>query len=175
MTSGRRVDGDERAGVQRPVVWVVVLAVTAAAAGSVALFPDEVRRDVPDTEFEFAFDEETRTVTVEHAGGQAITDRTTKNLALVFEDASAGTTSRVVWAGDVGGPIERGFDYPVEAGDTFSVDDPAVDADGDENALDANGSVGFAFESGDRIRVVWTGSRFGGSVRTVTLANATVG
>ena len=166
MTSGRRVGGDERAGVQRPVVWVVVLAVTAAAAGSVALFADEVRRDVPDTEFEFAFDEETRTVTVEHAGGQAITDRTTKNLALVFEDASAGTTSRVVWAGDVGGPIERGFDYPVEAGDTFSVDDPAVDADG---------SVGFAFESGDRVRVVWTGSRFGGSVRTVTLANATVG
>jgi hypothetical protein len=175
MTSGRRVGGDERAGVQRPVVWVVVLAVTAAAAGSVALFADEVRRDVPDTEFEFAFDEETRTVTVEHAGGQAITDRTTKNLALVFEDASAGTTSRVVWVSDVGGPIERGFDYPVEAGDTFSVDDPAVDADGDENALDADGSVGFAFESGDRVRVVWTGSRFGGSVRTVTLANATVG
>jgi len=175
MTGGRRFGGDERGGVQRLVIWVVVLAVAAAAAGSVALFADEVRRDVPDSEFEFAFDEETRTVTVEHAGGQAITDRTTKNLTLAFEDASAGTASRVVWVSDVGGPIERGFDYPVEQGDTFSVDDPTVDADGDENVLDADRSVGFSFESGDRVRVVWTGSRFGGDVRTVTLANATIG
>ena len=175
MTVGRRLGGDERGGVQRLVIWVVVLAVAAAATGSVALFADEVRRDVPDAEFEVAFNEETRTVTVEHAGGQAITDRTTKNLTLTFEDASAGTTSRVVWVSDVGGPIERGFDYPVEAGDAFSVDDLTVDADGDENALDADGSVGFAFESGDRVRVVWTGSRLGGDARTVTLANATIG
>lgn len=173
MTRGRRFT-DERGGLQRPVIWLVVLVVAAAAAGSVVLFADEVRRDVPNTEFDFSFDEETRTVTVEHAGGQTISDRTTKRLVLEFEDTSAGTTSRVVWVSDVGGPIERGFDYPVAAGDTFSVDDPSVDADGDENVLDADGSVGFSFESGDRVRVVWTGSRLGGSVRTVTLANATI-
>jgi hypothetical protein len=174
MTPGRWFT-DERGGLQRSVIWLVVLAVAAAAAGSVVLFADDVRRDVPDSEFAFSFDEETQTVTVEHAGGQAITDRTTQRLVLVLEDASAGTTSRVVWVSDVGGPIERGFDYPVEAGDAFSVDDPTVDADGDENVLDADGSVGFSFDAGDTVRVVWTGSRFGGSVRTVTLASATVG
>ncbi|MEF8851097.1 MAG: hypothetical protein V5A44_12585 [Haloarculaceae archaeon] len=174
MTPGRRF-ADERGGLQRPVVWLVVLVVAAAAAGSVVLFADEVRRDVPNSEFAVSFDEETRTVTAEHAGGQAITDRTTRRLVLVFEDASAGTTSRVVWVSDVGGPIKRGFDYPVEAGDSFSVDDPTVDADGDENVLDADGSVGFSFDSGDTVRVVWTGSRLGGSARTVTLANATIG
>ncbi len=165
MTPGRWFT-DERGSLQRLAVWLVVLAVAAAAAGSVVLFADEVRRDVPDSEFAFSFDEETQTVTVEHAGGQAVTDRTTQRLVLVFEDASAGTTSRVVWVSDVGGPIERGFDYPVEAGDAFSVDDPTVDADG---------SVGFSFDAEDTVRVVWTGSRYGGSVRTVTLASATVG
>jgi len=171
----RRAGTDERAGLQRPVIWLVVLVVAAAAAGSVVYFADDVRRDVPDSEFVLDFDSETATVTVEHAGGQAITDRTTKNLTLVFDDASAGTTSRVMWVSDVGGPIERGSGYPVETGDSLSVDDPTVDSNGDENVLDADGSVGFAFDSGDRVRVVWTGSRFGGSVRTVTLANATIG
>jgi hypothetical protein len=170
----RRAGTDERAGLQRPVIWLVVLVVAAGAAGSVVVFADDVRRDVPDSEFAFDFDSETATVTVEHAGGQAITDRTTKNLTLEFVDVSANTTSRVVWVSDVGGPLERGFDYPVEAGDSLSVDDPTVDANDDENVLDADGSVGFAFESGDEVRVVWTGSRFGGGVRTVTLANATI-
>jgi len=173
MTS-RRAGTDERAGLQRPVIWLVVLVVAAGAAGSVMMFADDVRRDVPNSEFAFDFDSETATVTVEHSGGQAITDRTTKDLTLVFEDVNAGTTSRVVWISDVGGPIERGSGYPVEDGDALSVDDPTVDSNGDENVLDAEGSVGFAFESGDEVRVVWTGSRFGGGVRTVTLANATI-
>jgi hypothetical protein len=174
MTS-RRAGTDERAGLQRPVIWLVVLVVAAAAAGSVVIYADEVRRDTPNSEFEFSFDSETATVTVEHAGGQTITDRTSKNLTLEFVDVSANTTSRVVWVSDVGGPIERGYGYPIEEGDSLSVDDPTVDADGDENVLDAEGSVGFPFESADRVRVVWAGSRFGGPVRTVTLANATVG
>ena len=174
MTQGRP-GGDERGGLQRPVIWVLVVLVTAAAAGSVVYFADDVRRDVPDSEFVFDYDSETATVTAQHIGGQAITDRTTKNLTLVFTDASAGTTSRVVWVSDVGGPIERGFGYPIEEGDSFSVDDPSVDSNGDENVLDADGSVGFAFDSGDEVRVVWTGSRLGGRVRTVTLASATIG
>jgi len=174
MTS-RRAGTDERAGLQRPVIWLVVLVVAAAAAGSVVLYADEVRRDTPNSEFEFAFDSGTATVTVEHVGGQAITDRTTKNLTLEFVDVSANTTSRVVWVSDVGGPIERGYGYPIQAGYSLSVDDPTIDSNGDENVLDAQGSVGFVFAPEDEIRVVWTGSRFGGSVRTVTLANATVG
>jgi hypothetical protein len=171
----RRAGTDERAGLQRPVVWLVVLVVAAAAAGSVVLYADDVRRDVPNSEFVFDFDAETATVTVEHAGGQSITDRTTTNLTLVFEDVSAGTTSRVVWVSDVGGPIKRGFGYPIEDGDSLSVDDPTVDSNGDESVFDADATVGFAFAPEDEVRVVWTGSRYGGPDQTVALANATVG
>ncbi|MFC7142432.1 hypothetical protein ACFQMA_21665 [Halosimplex aquaticum] len=49
-----------------------------------------------------------------------------------------------------------------------------MDADGDENYLDAERSVGFYLEQGDRVRVVWTGS-MRGDTRTVTIANATLG
>jgi hypothetical protein len=39
----------------------------ALAAGSVALFADEVRRDVPDSQFDSPFDEQIRTATVDHS------------------------------------------------------------------------------------------------------------
>lgn len=165
---------DERAlGVERPAVWLVALVAVAAIAGSVALYAEDVRRETPDAGFDVAFDEETRTVTVEHAGGDAVADRTTEELAVVLVDATGETTERVVWVSDAEGPTKRGAGYPVRTGDAIAVDDPRVDADGDGNYHDADATVGFYLEAGDEVRVVWTGARRG-PTRTVTLANATL-
>lgn len=168
--------GDQRAlRLERPVAWLVTLVVVAAVVGSVVLYAEDVRRTSPDADFAVSFDEETRTVAVEHAGGQAITDRTTERLTVVLVDESAGTTSTVTWASDTRGPTSRGTGYPVVPGDAIEIDDPTVDADGDENVFDADATVGFALEAGDTVRVVWTGNRQGGDARTVVLANATLG
>ena len=168
--------GDERGlALERAAVWLLTLALVAAVAGSVVLVADEVRRTTPETGFSVSFDNETRTVTVAHAGGDPTTDRVTRQLAVVLVDESADTTSTVVWASDDPGPTDRGTGYPVEPGDTLTIDDPTVDADGDENFHDAAATVGFHIATDDTVRVVWTGNRQGGQARTVTLANATVG
>jgi hypothetical protein len=170
-----RFGGDTRAGIERVVVWLVALAVVAAIAGSVLYLADDLRRDAPDTDFSVSFDEETRTVTVTHAGGDAITDRVTERLAVVLEDESTGATANVTWVRDTRGPTTTGFGYPVSQGETLTVDDPTVDADGDGNFHDADRSVGLHLAENDTVRVVWTGNRQGGPARTVTLANATLG
>ncbi|MFC7195592.1 hypothetical protein ACFQL4_14770 [Halosimplex aquaticum] len=121
-----------------------------------------------------SFDNETGTLTVRHAGGDSIVDRTTQRLSVVAVDTTTGSTQEVVWASDSAGPSKRGPGYPIARGDSLTVDDPSVDADGDENYLDAERSVGFYLEQGDRVRVVWTGS-MRGDTRTVTIANATLG
>jgi len=175
MSGVGTVTGDTRGGVERGVVWLVALGVVAAITGSVVYYAEDVRRDAPDAEFDVSFDEETRTVTVEHAGGDAVTDRVTRRLTVVVADESAGTNETVLWAGDTPGPTERGVGYPVSAGDRLTVDDPTVDADGDENFHDATASVGFHLADGDSVRVVWTGNRQGGPVQSVTLANETLG
>lgn len=174
MSDGRPF-GDERAGIERIVIWVVTLAVVAGTVGSVVYLAEDVRRDAPDSDFDVSFDEETRTVAVEHAGGEAITDRVTERLAVVVVDESAGSTTDVTWASDADGPFNRGAGYPVSPGDSLTIDDPTVDADGDENFHDADASVGFPLESGDSVRVVWSGDRQGGTAQNVTLANETLG
>jgi len=166
---------DDRAvAVERLTIWLVVLAITLAVAGSVVYFGDEFRRDSPDADFAVSFDGETGTLTVEHAGGDSISDRTTGRLSVVVVDESTGNSETVVWVRDRNGPTKRGGEYPVRAGETLTVDDPSVDADGDENYLDGDRSVGFYLESGDSVRVVWAGSMRGGT-ESVTLANATLG
>lgn len=163
---------DDRA-VGRLVVWLVVLAITLAVVGSVVSFGDEFRRDSPDADFAVSFDGETGALTVEHAGGDSISDRTTERLSVVVVDESTGNSETVVWVRDRDGPTKRGGEYPVLPGETLAVDDPSVDADGDENYLDGDRSIGFYLESGDSVRVVWEGS-LRGSVRSVTLSNATL-
>ncbi|MFB6140602.1 MAG: hypothetical protein ABEJ26_09235 [Halosimplex sp.] len=165
---------DERGGVERWVIWLVVLAITVAVVGSVLYFGDELRRDSPGAEFSVSFDAEAGALTVEHAGGDSIVDRTTRSLSVVVLDRSTGNSEEVVWVSDPGGPVKRGGAYPVREGDTLTVDDPSVDSNGDGSYLDAERSVGFYLESGDSVRVVWTGS-MRGEVRSVTLANATLG
>lgn len=165
--------GDERGGVERWVVWLVALAVVGGLVGSVVYLDDELRRDSPGADFSTSFDAETGTMTVEHAGGDAITDRTTERLSVVVLDGSAGTSESVVWVSDSPGTTERGAGYPIRPADSLTIDDPSVDSDGDGSYLDAERSVGFYLESGDSVRVVWTGS-MRGTTQTVTLANATL-
>lgn len=174
MTDTRGLLADTRAGLERAAVWLVTLAVLAGVVGSVVYVAEDVRREVPDTDFEVVFDEETRTVTVEHAGGDPITDRVTERLVVEVVDADGETTATAVWASDIQGPTSRGTGYPVEEGDALAVDDPAVDANDDGNFHDADASVGIRLSAGDTVRVVWTGNRQGGPTRTVTLAEATV-
>jgi hypothetical protein len=165
---------DDRAvAVERLTIWLVVLAVTVAVVGSVVSFGDEFRRDSPDADFAVSFDSDVGALTVEHAGGDSISDRTTERLSVVVVDESTGNSETVVWVRDRGGPTKRGGEYPVRAGETLTVDDPSVDADGDESYLDGDRSVGFYLESGDSVRVVWNGSMRGGT-ESVTLANATL-
>jgi len=165
--------GDERGGVERWVVWLVALAVVGGLVGSVVYLDDELRRDSPGADFSVSFDAETGTMTVEHAGGDPIADRTTERLSVVVLDGSTGANEEVVWVSDSPGATQRGVGYPVRPGDSLRIDDPSVDGDGDGSYLDAERSVGFYLESGDSVRVVWTGS-MRGTTQTVTLANATL-
>lgn len=165
---------DDRAvAVGRWVVWLVVLAVTAGVVGSVVSFGDALRRDSPDTDFSVSFDADAGALTVTHAGGDSVSDRTTRQLSVVVVDGNTANRERVVWVADSSGETKRGVGYPVRSGDSLTVDDPSVDSDGDESYLDGDRSVGFYLASGDSVRVVWEGS-LRGSVRSVTLANATV-
>ncbi|WP_123537386.1 type IV pilin [Halosimplex salinum] len=168
--------GDERGlAVERWVVWLVVLAITAAVVGSVVYFGDEFRRDSPNADFSVSFDGDASALTVEHVGGDSISDRTTERLLVVVVDGSTGNSDEVVWVSDSAGPTKRGGGYPVRSGDSLRIDDPSVDSDGDENYLDAERSVGFHLEDGDSVRVVWEGSMRSSETRSVTLANATLG
>ena len=174
MTGPNRFAADRRAGVERGVVWLLALAIVAGTVGSVFYVAEDLRRDSPDADFDISFDEETRTVTVEHAGGDPITDRVTDRLTVELVDADGPTSETVTWASDVQGPTDRGTGYPVAPGDAIAVDDPTVDANDDGNFHDADASVGFPLGGGDEVRVVWDGNRQGGPTRTVTLANVTI-
>lgn len=165
---------DTRARIERVAIWVLTLAVLAGIVGSVVFFAEDLRRDEPEADFAVSFDEETRTVTVEHAGGEAITDRVTERLVVEIVDADGPTTATVPWATDIAGPTSRGTGYPVDRGDALTIDDPAFDTDDDGNYHDAEASVGFHLASDDTVRVVWVGNRRGGPTRTVALAEVTL-
>jgi hypothetical protein len=162
--------------VERLVIWVVVIVAILAIVGTFVTVGAEWRKDTPDAEFTVDYDDENKTVTVRHAGGDAITDDGTTRLELVFEDVSANRTVRVTWVADNPARVtDRGSGYPVAEGNAFAVDDTEVDSDGDENFADAGATVGFHFTPADRVRVVWTGSLQDANVESVTLAETTIG
>lgn len=157
--------------VERLVVWLVAVAVVVAVVGTFVTYGEQWRRDEPRAEFAFAYDEATATLTVEHVSGTPIRDRGTRSLVVQVVDATQGTTTNATWASDADSPFtDRGTGYPVEPGDSLTVDDPSVDADDDGDYLDADASIGVHFETGDEVRVVWTGSLHDGRVETVVLA-----
>ena len=165
-----RGTSDARGGVtvERIAVWgaaalaVAALVVLAVGAGA------EFRTATPEAQFAGSYDAETGALTVTHAGGDGLTDRNTDSVALAVTDADTDATTRVLWANE--------SSLPVTEGDAFTVDDPTVDSNGDDNYLDADGSVGFYLEPGDTVEVVWTGRRLGApETQTETLETLTVG
>lgn len=155
---------DARAAVtvERIAVWGVAVLAVAAFAGLVVGPAADLRTAAPTADFEGSYDDATGTVTVTHAGGDSLTGGSTQSVALVVTDADTNSTTRLLWADE--------STLPVTEGDSFAVDDPRVDADGDGNYLDADGSVGFYLAPGDTVDVVWTGRLTGApETRTATL------
>jgi len=166
-----RARSDARAAVtvERITVWGAAVLVVAALAVLVVGPGADFRTASPTADFEGSYDSATGTVTVTHAGGDSLTDGNSQSVAVVVTDADNDTTTRLPWANESSG-------LPVAEGDSFAVDDPRVDADGDGNYLDADGSVGFYLEPGDTVEVVWTGRLTGApETRTATLDTITVG
>jgi len=162
--------------VERLVIWLVVVVAVVAITGTYVTHGQAWQRDTPDAEFAVAYDDATKTITVTHDGGAPIRDRGTTTLAVVVTDRSRDAATRIVWVADGtdGSATILGRDYPVTEGETVTVDDHTVDADGDGNVHDADASVGFPLNASDRVGVVWTGSLRDATDETVTLANATL-
>lgn len=158
--------------VERVVVWVLAALAFAALAALVVGPAAEYRTATPSVDIEGSYDASTGTITVTHAGGDELTSRSTTRLALVATDADRNATTRLTWADESGG-------LPLAQGDSVTVDDPRVDSDDDGNFLDGDRSVGFVFDAGDTIEVVWTGRLVGTpgeqttTFGTVTVENAT--
>lgn len=150
---------DERGavGAERVVAWfLVILAVGFAAA--VVLQPGVIAASPPDASFSGSFDEETGTLQVQHAGGDAIGDGATSSLVVVVADGDGDATQNVTWVADEAEGVGA---YPVDSGDAIAIDDPSVDGDGDGNAFDGNATVGFELGDGDTATVVWRGRPLG--------------
>lgn len=169
-----RIRSDTRGAVtaERVAVWVLAVLAFAALAALVLGPAAEYRTATPSVDIEGSYDASTGTVTVTHASGDELTARSTNRLALVATDADRNATTRLTWATE-----SRGL--PVAGGDAITVDDPRVDSDDDGSFLDGDRSVGFVFDSGDTIEVVWTGRLIGtpgeqtATLGTVTVENAT--
>lgn len=153
---------DCRGGVtaERVAVWLLAALVLAALAALVVGPGAEYRTATPTVTVDGSYDAADGSVTLTHAGGDELTRRSTSELAVVVTDADENATTRLTWADDDSG-------LPLTEGDTFTVDDPRVDSNGDGNFLDGDGSVGFYLEAGDTVEVVWTG-RLVGAPDTVT-------
>jgi hypothetical protein len=152
---------------ERLAIWgLAVLAIAGLAALAVGPGAD-LRTSAPDITVATTFDAEAGSVTLTHDGGDRLTGTSTRSLAVVVTDADRTASTTVNWADSEA--------LPVEGGDSFTVDDPRVDSDGDGDYLDGDASVGFYLEAGDTVAVVWTGRPLGApDERTVTLDETTL-
>lgn len=166
-----RIRSDTRGAVtaERVAVWALAVLAVVALAALVVGPAAEYRTAAPSVGIEGSYDASTGTVTVTHAGGDELTARSTGRLALVATDTDRSATTRLTWATESDG-------LPVSEGDLITVDDPRVDSNDDGNYLDGDTSVGFMFDSGDTVAVVWTGRLIGApDEQTATLGTVTVG
>lgn len=155
---------------ERIAVWGLAALALAGLAALVVGPGADLRTAAPSATIDGQFDAEAGTVTLTYAG-DTLTDTATRELALVVTDADRNATTRLTWADE--------SQLPVGGGDTVTVDDPRVDADGDGNYLDGDASVGFYLEPGDTVALRWTGRPIGApseqttTLDTVTLSNET--
>lgn len=153
--------------LERLAVWGLAVLAVVALAGLVVGPGSDLRTSAPELAVDGAFDAETGTVTLTHAGGDQLTGTATDRLAVVATDTDRNATATVVWANE--------STLPVGEGDRFVVDDPRVDSDGDGDFHDGDATVGFHFEAGDTVAVVWTGRLLGApDTRTETLVTVTL-
>jgi FlaG/FlaF family flagellin (archaellin) len=154
--------------VERVVAWLLALAAMAALAGLVVGPGADYRTATPSVDIEGEYNATAGTVTLTHAGGDELTARSTTRLAVHVTDADTDATTRLTWANE--------SSLPLGSGATFTVDDPRVDSNGDRNFLDGDASVGFFFDDGDTVEVVWTGRLVGQpDERSTTLGTVTIG
>ena len=158
--------------VERIAVWVLAALVVAALAALVVGPGADYRTATPDLTVEGSYDAANGSVTLTHAGGEDLTATSTHAVVVAVTDADTDETTRLTWASNESG-------LPLSEGDSFTVDDPSVDSDGDGNYLDGDGSVGFYLEPGDEVAVVWTGRLLGAPdagatiYETTTIGNTT--
>ena len=161
---------DERGAVpvERLLVWGLAILVFVALAGLVVGPGADLRTDTPDLTLGSEYNAQAGTVRLVHAGGDEFTGLSTDRLRVVAFDSDQNESVSVVWANESRLPVDRGAQ--------FILDDPTVDTNGDGNFDDGDASVGFHFEAGDRIAVVWTGRTLGApGTRTATLDTVTLG
>lgn len=155
--------------VERVAVWLLAAVAVVALVALVVGPGSDYRTATPTVTVEGNYDVATGAVTLTHDGGDELTARSTTRLDVVVTDADQNTTTRLRWADDSDG-------LPVGPGESFTVDDPRADIDGDGNFLDGDGSVGFLFETGDTVELVWTGRLIGmPDEQTATLGSVTIG
>lgn len=171
MTASSQSRDRGSVGAERVAAWLlVVLAIAFALA--VATGPGaSVATDSPTASFAGTYDASANSLTVEHADGDAVRAGTTSALVLVIDDTGTDNVANVTWVADDG----DGSTFPVEPGETITVDDAFVDANDDGDRFDADATVGFELDEGDDVRVVWRGRPLGApSEITRTLDRMTV-
>lgn len=125
------------------MVAVVVVAVGVTGLWAFAQFGG-IGSGAPSTAFSFAYDADDGTLSVQADGGDRIDDRNTDRLAVRVTDADTGRTATVNWS-----DVTAGGSLSVTAGSELTV--------ADAGAGTANASVGFVFEAGDTVELLWYG------------------
>lgn len=141
---------------------IVVVAVVIVLAGVVGVtsygFVQELRHPAPNVAFEFEWDQPSRTLTITHDGGVALTAANTDRLAVVVRDGGPPGppygVARRDWTNRSGGP-------PVEVGDAFTVTGDSGGGDLDverRGSAVANPGAGVHQPAqGDVVEVYWYG------------------
>jgi flagellin-like protein len=148
-----------------PVIGVViVVAVTVILASTVGAFvfgyTDIVSDTAPQADFTFDWDQNPRTLTIEHAAGDEYTARNTDRLHVVITDEDETGQNDYLRASDDWANASNGA-FPVSSGDTFVITGEQGGGDLDVEVAGTN-SEDFDDEIhepevGDVVKVYWYG------------------
>ena len=156
----------DRRAVSPVIGVVVVVAVTVILASTVGAFvfgyTDVVGDTAPQADFTFDWEENTRTLTIEHAAGDSFTDGNTERLHVLIEDEDETGKNDYFRASEDWANASNGA-FPVSAGDTFVITGEMGGGDLDVEASGTN--VGdppgvdqvYEPEVGDVVEVYWYG------------------
>jgi flagellin-like protein len=143
------------------VVMMVAIAVIVASVASAFVlgYTDLIRDPAPQASFTFDWEESTRTLTIEHAAGDAFTAKNTERLEVVITDEDeTGQNDYLEARGDWASRAGGGFD--ITADDQFVITGEAGGGDLDVELVGtdvSDASQTHEPEIGDEVRVVWYG------------------